>query len=182
MEEIKTMGKNSDILEDDKEVLQVKYSVEDDIMRSIDNFPKYINTMMVCVDSFDDGIAKGRLYFYFKEDAISFLSLDQLLFAMEDVMDQVGTPQAWMKKRSFSKGKNDSGKGEPIQNRNPFYDFQAICPQKGHIASFYVRIYSRMNSSVQGGVKFEGNSENVAFRSELEFLHLIREGLSLATK
>lgn len=55
-------------------------------------------------------------------------------------------------------------------------------PQRGRIASFYIRVYSRMNSSMQGVVQVAGISEKVAFRSELELLHLIYEGVSLPKK
>lgn len=179
------MENNSYVLLD-KEVLPAKYFAEDDTMRNIGNCSEYVSTMMICVDSFENGVAQGRLHTYYQKDFIPFFSLDQMLLAMEDVMDQAGTPQAWTEKRSFAKAKSKckevSEKEEEVQNITPYYDLQTMRPQSGRIASFYIRVYSRMNSSVQGIVRIAGISEKVAFRSELELLHLIYEGLSLSKK
>lgn len=87
----------------DKEVLPAKYFAEDDTMRYIGKYPEYAGTMMICVDSFENGVAQGRLHTYYLKDSISFYSLD---LAMEEVLNQVGTPQAWTETRSFTKAKN----------------------------------------------------------------------------
>ena len=185
MEKTETMENNS-CMQLDKEVLPAKYFAEDDTMRSIGKYPEYVGTMMICIDSLENGVAQGRLHSYYLKDPIPFFSLDQLLFALDDVMDQAGTPQAWTEKRSFAKTKNKrkevSEKEEAAQSIPPYYDLQTIRPKSGRIASFYIRVYSRMHSSMQGVVMIAGSSNQTAFRSELELLYLIREGLSLPTK
>lgn len=179
------MENNSYVLLD-KEVLPAKYFAEDDTMRYIEKYPEYVGTMMFCVDSFENGVAQGRLHTYYLKDSISFYSLDQLLLAMEEVLNQVGTPQAWTETRSFTKAKSkrkaDAENEEFAQKVTPFYDLQTMRPQRGRIASFYIRVYSRKNSSMQGVVQVVGISEKVAFRSELELLHLIRDGMLLPKK
>lgn len=185
MEKTETMENNS-CMQLDKEILPAKYFAEDDTMRSIGKYPEYVGTMMICIDSLENGVAQGRLHTYYQKDLIPFFSLDQMLLAMEDVLNQVGTPQAWTEARSFTKAKNkrseDVEKKEIVQKISPFYDLQMMRPQRGRIASFYIRVYSRMNSSMQGVVQVAGISEKVAFRSELELLHLIYEGVSLPKK
>lgn len=177
---------NSDFVLIDKEVVLSKYFAEDDCVRSIGKYPEYVGTMMICVDSFDNGLASGRLHTYFYEKSIHFFSLDQLLFAMEDIMDETGITQPWTEKRTFEKVKRRRKKTTSevviVQDIAPFYDLQTVQPPKGRVASFYVRVYSRMNSSMQGVVMTLGSSNKVAFRSELELLYLIREKLSLPQK
>lgn len=177
---------NKSFLQIDRETIPAKYFAEDDCVRSIRNYPEYVGTMIICVDSFADQLAQGRLHTFYYEEHFLFSSLDQLLFAMEDVMDQAGTPQSWTEKKTFakekSKRKKDVPKEKAAQNITPFYDLKTMCPPKGRVASFYVRVYSRMHSSMQGVVMALDSSDKVAFRSELELLYLIREKLLLPKK
>lgn len=174
--------KKSDFIIDDRDIIPAKCFAEDKNLRNIGGYPEYVGTMIICIDSFDNSLARGRLYNYFCETPLPFYSLDQLLFAMEDVMDKTSIPQAWTKKRTFSKGKSTQIKKEPkdsaCQNGFPFYDLQTMRPKRGRLVSFYVRVYSRMHASMQGVVMSYGSSEKMAFRSGLEFLYLIREKLS----
>lgn len=94
-------------MQSDKEILPAKYFAEDDTMRSIGNYPEYVGTMMICIDSLENGVAQGRLHSYYLKDPIPFFSLDQLLFALDDVMDQAGTPQAWTEKGRLQKQKTN---------------------------------------------------------------------------
>ena len=171
------MEENSHV-QTDREILPENNN-EENLTRSSQNCPEYIG-MMICVDSFENGLAQGRLHT--NETPIHFLSLDQLLFAMEGVMDRAGTPQAWTEKRAFSqakgKRKKAGAKKVSVQKICPVQSVKITPAQKGRVANFCVRVHSRMNSSMQGIVTDVESSERVAFRSELELLYLIREILS----
>lgn len=58
-------------------------------------WPDYAFTMLICFSSWQDQIACGELWSYFSKDPRSFRGLDQLLFAIENAMDEAGRPAAW---------------------------------------------------------------------------------------
>ncbi len=159
---------------------------DDDTVRVIGKMPVHTCTMMACIDSFENGVAQGRLYTFTQKSSVLFLSLDQLLLAMDDALDQVDSSYVLEKGRAVisakKKQKENASKEKNVQCDAPLYDFQAMCPKKGKIASFSIRVYYRMNSSMQGIVLLVGKRGSVSFRSGLELMHLIYEGLSWQEK
>ena len=55
-------------------------------------WPDYAFTMLICFSSWQDQIACGELWSYFSKDPRSFRGLDQLLFAIENAVDEAGLP------------------------------------------------------------------------------------------
>ena len=56
------------------DVLIPRYIAEDDIPRDGSRWPEYANTMMICIDSFENGLANGRLHNFYFEETDSFFS------------------------------------------------------------------------------------------------------------
>lgn len=177
------------------EFLQNRFFSEDDCPRTGSIHPEFSHTMTICVDSYQDGLASGRIHTYFFEDAVVFHSLDQMLFSIEDILDRAGESQRDTQLRTdFSKAKpqvlnvksneeffaylEESG----VDRKAPFYTLDNLHVRPGVIASYYIRILARQHSSMQGVINRCERGGNAAFRSEMELLTLIREDLNAETK
>lgn len=120
-------------------------------------------TTMICVDSYDDGVPAGRFYNPACIEGVPFQSLIQLLVKMEDLLDGMSFPQAFMVTRTFSKREPDSGER----------DVSAGMERKGQLATFAVRILFRQNASWQGSVSWLEGEREESFRSVLELVLLM---------
>lgn len=85
-------------------------------------WPDYAFTMLICFSSWQDQIACGELWSYFSKDPRSFRGLDQLLFAIENAVDEAGRPAAWQQPRQVFERQN------PVvaQAPGPYYEPQAL--------------------------------------------------------
>lgn len=68
--------------------LEPRYIAEDEISRDGGQWPEYCRTLVVCVDSFENGLAEGWLHSFCLPAPRPFHSLDQLLFSMEEVLNE----------------------------------------------------------------------------------------------
>ena len=79
--------------------------MEDDIPRDGGRYPEYTYTILIGLQSFAGGIARGYVKSFHVEKLLFFRGLDQMIFIMEDIMDAVGVPmrgRAPRKKNNFS--------------------------------------------------------------------------------
>lgn len=170
----------------DPALLAPKYIAEDESRRSCGSWPEFAATMTVCIDDFQDGLAKGRLHnFYFGEET-AFTSLDQLLFALEEVMDRAEFPQrdTELRKQFGAEEKlTFQDDDEPKEPCIPAKDLGSMKMTRGRLANFYLRVCYRQHSSMQGYLSWaEGNGGAAMFRSEMELLVLLRETLRKAAE
>ena len=173
-------------------VLTPKYIAEDDIPRDGGKWPEYAKTMLICIDSFENGLASGRLHNFYFEETDTFSSLDQLLFALEDVMEKAQMPQASyaVKKptppqRPTSRKKKGKPKIEEtaqdhlgFSKFSPFYTLSTLNAVGGSLANYYIRVYARQNASMQGLLVDSKSNEIYAFKSELELIRYLRDLLN----
>jgi hypothetical protein len=124
-------------------------------------------TTVVCIDSYDDCIPRGRLFNPALEEGKPFESLMQFLLEMEKLLDGMQFPQPFMMTRSFS-----PQEGEPPPIR------QGDGPQTGKLATFSVKVIFRQNASWQGSVSWLDGGREESFRSALELLLLMHSALS----
>ena len=172
------------------DVLMPKYIAEDDIPRDGGRWPEYAKTMMICIDSFENGLASGRLHNYYFEETDNFSSLDQLLFSLENVMEKAKMPEAVyaVQKPTPMTTKKTKGKGKTAatmasedtsqDHSSPFYTLETIKAVKGKLANFYIRVYSRQHASMQGFLTDAKDNTTYAFRSELELIRFLRDLLN----
>ncbi len=119
---------------------------------------------LICVDSYEGGVLKGRLYSALGED-IRFSSLSQLLVKMEELLDCTQEPQAYTTPRRFA------AVMEPSCDQIP--PFQ----RKGALATFELKILFRQNTSWQGLLTWREGGKEQSFRSVLELILLMDSAL-----
>lgn len=120
---------------------------------------------LVCVDSYDGGVLKGRFYNPCR-DMESFSSLSQFLIKMEQLLDDMQMPQSYTSPRTFSHTfppDEDSGSPSPIS--------------RGAKATFELQVIFRRNTSWQGVIRWREQNTEQSFRSVLELVILMDSAL-----
>ena len=124
-------------------------------------------TTLICIDSYDEKIPRGRLYNAFLENGIEFAGAMDLLQNMERLLEQIKIPQGFTTRRTFR------------NNEDRRLQFTEESIKRGKRATFSLRLLFRQNASWQGTIEWhEGKSEET-FRSVLELLLLIDSALSV---
>lgn len=119
---------------------------------------------LICVDSYEEGILKGRIC-----DppgvAESFSSLSQFLLKMEEILDEEQKPQAYTTPRRFSDFRQPQEPGVVYENCS------------GCRATFELKVVFRQNSSWQGVLSWRDTRQEENFRSVLEMVILMDSAL-----
>ena len=132
---------------------------------AIKGFGEEYRTTLVCVDSYLDGVPKGRFYNPYMTAEQPFQSLTQFLQGMEATLETMDFPKAYTVTRTFAplpKAKPGEATGER---------------QPGAMATFAVRILFRQNASWQGSVTWLEGKREQSFRSVLELILLMSTAL-----
>jgi len=119
----------------------------------------------VCVDSYQDGIFRGRFYGPDRE-ARSFGSLSQFLVMMEDMLEQTNSPQSDTTHRSFS----------TLVQQTAAVSGRSTIP-RGDQATFELQILFRQHTSWQGQIVWKDQHREQSFRSVLELILLMDSAL-----
>ncbi len=123
--------------------------------------------IVVCVDTYDSSVMRGRFYSPSHEGE-SFESLSQLLVKTEQILEDIGQPQAYTIPRQFS---------ELLPERRA--DLPP-CPSRGKKATFELRVLFRQHTSWQGLLHWQEKSQEQSFRSVLELVLLMDNALRSA--
>lgn len=126
-------------------------------------------TFIVCVDAYEDKNIKGRIYNPFLNGGVAFENLMQFVLQMEQLLDQMHFPQAFVETRSFTHGRQPSPEPDSISG-----------PRQGASATFSIRVLFRQNASWQGTISWLEGGQEEGFRSLLELLLLMDSALSPA--
>lgn len=118
-------------------------------------------TTVVCIDSYEGCVPRGRFYNPAREGGTSFESLSQMVAEMEDMLNEYQIPQSFTAVRRFSHG--------CTRPRSAAEDLE----QQGKKATFSVRILFRQNASWQGSVSWLEGKQEESFRSVLELILLM---------
>lgn len=116
---------------------------------------------IVCLDSYDDGVAKGRIYLPYQQMQ-PFESLSQFLVKMQRLLDDMQMPQSGTEARTFCSVSENCGGGSV-----PLYI------KRGSKATFEVRVFFRQHSSWQGMIVWLEQNMVQSFRSVLELIMLM---------
>lgn len=123
-------------------------------------------TTLVCVDSYDNGIPRGRFYNPCMTSVRNFYGLTHFLQEMESVLEKMDFPKAFTATRTFApiqKQTEDPGEPELLT---------------GDQATFALRILFRQNASWQGAVTWLEGKQEQSFRSVLELIMLLDSALA----
>ena len=119
----------------------------------------------VCVDSYEDGILRGRFYGV-NQEAESFSSLSQFLIMMDEMLEDNQTPQSYTAPRRFS---NCLELGPLVSKTGSV--------RRGMRATFELQILFRQHTSWQGILVWKEQGLEQSFRSVLELILLIDSAL-----
>ena len=122
----------------------------------------------VCIDSYENGILKGRHYNGYGE-ADSFESLVQFLLGMEALLDGQQLPQSYTVLRKFSDHLS-AREGTAVSGRI----------RRGDLATFDVQVLYRQHTSWQGVLLWRDCDLEQSFRSALELVLLMDNAIGCA--
>ncbi len=128
-------------------------------------------TTVVCVDSYDEHVLRGRLYNPHRPEGVAFRSAMEFLLRMEDLLDDMHFPQSFSAVRSFGAPPERTAASPPAAER-----------QEGQRATFAVRVLFRQNASWQGSLTWLEEGKEESFRSVLELLLLMHSALDPETR
>lgn len=122
-------------------------------------------TTLVCVDSYEQGVPRGRFYNPYMPKEKSFHSLTHFLQEMDGTLDAMDFPRAFTATRTFAPTPRlDTGPpGEETRT--------------GQKATFTIRILFRQNASWQGSITWLEGKREQSFRSVLELILLMGSAL-----
>ena len=116
---------------------------------------------MVCVDSYEDSVPRGRFFNPFLESPQEFRSLTEFLIMMECTLDTMQLPQAYAASRSF--------RASPVSlTKKP-----TELITRGDIATFSLSVRFRQHNSWQGTLTWLEGGKTQGFRSVLEMIILL---------
>lgn len=121
-------------------------------------------TMLVCVDSYEGGVPRGRLYLPGQQGQ-RFDSLSQLLLRAAQLLEQGGA-QSFTIPRIFALAK-------PLRSAPCDADELA----RGKAATFEMRVLFRQHASWQGELLWLEKDARQSFRSALELITLMDSAL-----
>lgn len=122
---------------------------------------------IVCIDSYESSILKGRFYSEFRKTGDAFESMMQFLLKMEHIINEMSFPQSFAEVRTFS------APPDPMAASPPEREIA-----KGELATFEVRILFRQNASWQGSITWLEEEQEESFRSVLELFLLMDSALN----
>lgn len=124
--------------------------------------------LRLCVDSYENGVLAGRLYYTGLESGSAvFHSFVDLVVRMESLLDEAKFPQSYTARRYFV----------PLGGGLSDREAPESAGQTGKLATFVVRLLFRQHASWQGSVTWlEGKGEQ-NFRSVLELVLLMDSAL-----
>jgi len=131
-----------------------------------------MKTMLICIDSYENFCAKGKIFHGMREDGAQFANLMQLLLNIESIIDDTGFPKATTEKRRFHSFAHQEKSGESFGGE--YFDFSM---KKGALATFRLKVMFRHNASWQGTVAWLEGSTEEPFRSALEFMMLMHSAM-----
>lgn len=129
------------------------------------NHPWDQQTILVCVDSYENGVPRGRLSFP-GQPGERFDSLSQLLIRVEWLLEHSGGPQSFTMPRIFALV-------QPPEAGSADADRLSL----GAAATFEMRILFRQHASWQGELLWLERSSRQSFRSVLELVTLMDSAL-----
>lgn len=135
-----------------------------------------LSLVCVCIDEYDSGEMRGRIYNAIQEEPQTFNSVITLIKNINYIFDHGDYPQSTMRVRG-------SGKTIPVahttktDDKAGFFDPRHCAYNRTNIrgkkATFGIKIMFRQNASWQGTLVWIEKNREESFRSALELMMLI---------
>lgn len=129
----------------------------------------------ICIDEYDAGEMRGRIYSSLHEEPDMFNSVITLIKCLNGIFDQGDYPQKTMRCRGFNRREKEAVHA-PL-NETMFVDPSKISVARSNIrgkkATFKVKVMFRQNASWQGTICWIEKNREESFRSVLEMMMLI---------
>lgn len=128
------------------------------------------NLVNICVDHNDHGRLSGRLYHCYREEALPFTDLMELLRILENFFDEISFPQASTKTRSFLEKEQVLYQGK---RTDKVTDQEEIIKYSGELGTFVTRVMFRQSSTWQGEMTWMETGQKYCFSNALNFIKLM---------
>lgn len=130
------------------------------------NWTDDYRTIFLCVDSYHQGVLKGRIYNPGLKEGRAIQSLSGFVLEMEQILEKIEFPKAFTTTRAFM--------APPPKVDGP----SDSTYQEGKIATFALNVLFRQNASWQGSVVWIDQKQEQSFRSVLELILLLDNALA----
>ena len=148
------------------------------------------NGVVFCADEvLERDTFRGRLYHKYSKEAIPVSSFWELVREMENLFNEIQFPRAGTRDRSFTKAPppgelHQQLKGTtPKAFRNDSKEREIVMSDKellnmhGDYGTFIIRVQQRQGGTWQGRITWADRNKTVHFRSVLEMIKLIEDGM-----
>ena len=131
------------------------------------------NAMRLCIDASHAYDVSGRLYSRMTGTCLRFASMAELLLETDALLDEIGSPQAFLRKRIFCTGKSREMPDVRIATGQSSKVDGAVEEEMGTCATFELVVQSRMHASWQGFLADQNGAPLGSFESELQLMELV---------
>lgn len=132
-------------------------------------YPK--NAVRLCLDNCQLDCFEGNIYSYMNDTGIQFHCFTMFVMIVEELLDYIGTPQAFQQTRTFNKKKRYL----KLEELNEHEDCSYIYQKKGSQLTYDIVILTRKKSDWQGLIKSEEGEILGRFNNILELMYLLEE-------
>jgi len=133
--------------------------------------PECSKTGFIFVDSYEDKLLTGRIYYRETDEQKQFCNLVQLLFHINEATEALNLTESGtaLKKFTNTQSTQKINPDETGKKNNLI--------KSGKLATFLVKVIFRQNCSWQGIVSWVEGKKEESFRSELELIALMDSAL-----
>lgn len=140
------------------------------------------NGVVLCAD---EGLThdtfKGRMYHKYSKEPIRVTSFLELIREMENFFNDIHFPRAGTRDRSFTEKPPALGSagnaGYYQKEREQVMSDKDLLKMHGDIGTFIIRVQQRQGGTWQGRITWADQNKTVRFRSVLEMIKLIEDGI-----
>lgn len=126
-----------------------------------------MKTYVVCVDSYEQKLFCGMVYYQNFEKKVHFSNLMQLLLIIDSAIKTIGFPEPYSENKEFAGTTRDS------QNSDRRPTEAALIGGRGCLATFAIKVLFKQNASWQGIITWLEGKREESFRSSHELIMLM---------
>ncbi len=129
--------------------------------------------ILICVDEYDGGEIRGRLFNAYYREALFFDSGMEMIRELDDIFETFGYPHATMDLRSLETPEEKKEHPPVVRVKMAPSTTLYKHDSRGKLATLKMRVMFRQNASWQGNLKWMEEDLSEDFASVLELMILI---------